>query len=127
MLRVTVYGTSAGIAEEHLRGMQNKEKFKRIPVTSLLSNAGAASSTDRNDLRSSSEDKEGLSEGEADSKEAARRSSSSFRPRWSKEEDIKLTELVTEYGARNWNAIATHFEGRNGRQVGILTSPHECN
>ena len=35
---------------------------------------------------------------------------------WNEEEDKKLTELVTEYGAKNWKKIAQHLPHRTDVQ-----------
>lgn len=35
---------------------------------------------------------------------------------WSKEEDKKVVELVAKYGPKKWTLIATHLEGRIGKQ-----------
>ncbi|XP_074500865.1 v-myb avian myeloblastosis viral oncogene homolog-like 2a isoform X2 [Sebastes fasciatus] len=35
---------------------------------------------------------------------------------WSKEEDEKIVELVSEYGTRHWSMIARHLNGRMGKQ-----------
>lgn len=35
---------------------------------------------------------------------------------WSQEEDDKVTELVAQYGPKKWTLIATHLEGRIGKQ-----------
>ncbi|CAM9404896.1 unnamed protein product, partial [Choristocarpus tenellus] len=35
---------------------------------------------------------------------------------WTPEEDEKMTELVAEYGARQWSAISSHLPGRVGKQ-----------
>eukprot|EP00049_Salpingoeca_infusionum_P013194 m.246483 g.246483 ORF g.246483 m.246483 type:complete len:617 (-) comp15379_c0_seq1:490-2340(-) len=35
---------------------------------------------------------------------------------WSEEEDAKLVSLVGKYGAKNWSSIATHLDGRIGKQ-----------
>jgi len=34
---------------------------------------------------------------------------------WSKEEDVKLAENVTKYGAKNWSYIAQALPGRIGK------------
>ncbi|EAY04926.1 Myb-like DNA-binding domain containing protein [Trichomonas vaginalis G3] len=39
------------------------------------------------------------------------------RQSFSKDEDQKLTELVEQYGQRNWNFIANKLPGRTARQV----------
>ena len=35
---------------------------------------------------------------------------------WTYEEDELVTRLVTQHGAQNWTEIATHLEGRVGKQ-----------
>lgn len=35
---------------------------------------------------------------------------------WSTEEDRKVVELVAQYGPKKWTLIATHLEGRIGKQ-----------
>lgn len=35
---------------------------------------------------------------------------------WSPEEDTKVVELVAQYGPKKWTLIATHLEGRIGKQ-----------
>ncbi|XP_034826626.1 myb protein isoform X2 [Maniola hyperantus] len=35
---------------------------------------------------------------------------------WTKEEDEKVTELVTKYGPKKWTLIARHLKGRIGKQ-----------
>ena len=35
---------------------------------------------------------------------------------WTKEEDTKVIELVTRYGAKKWSVIASHLPGRIGKQ-----------
>lgn len=35
---------------------------------------------------------------------------------WSSEEDRKVVELVAQYGPKKWTLIATHLEGRIGKQ-----------
>lgn len=35
---------------------------------------------------------------------------------WSEEEDQKVVELVAKYGPKKWTLIATHLEGRIGKQ-----------
>ncbi|GFY82147.1 myb domain protein 25 [Actinidia rufa] len=40
---------------------------------------------------------------------------SRVRGPWSPEEDAILSRLVSEFGARNWNAIARAIPGRSGK------------
>ena len=35
---------------------------------------------------------------------------------WTDEEDLKLVEMVTEFGAHNWSQIAAALPGRIGKQ-----------
>ena len=35
---------------------------------------------------------------------------------WTKEEDVKVMELVKELGPKKWSAIADHLPGRIGKQ-----------
>ena len=35
---------------------------------------------------------------------------------WTEEEDGKVVELVSKYGAKRWSLIASHLQGRIGKQ-----------
>ena len=36
---------------------------------------------------------------------------------WTKEDDIKVGELVEQYGTKSWSALAAHLPGRTGKQI----------
>lgn len=36
------------------------------------------------------------------------------RGHWRPSEDEKLKQLVKQYGAKNWNLISEHLQGRSG-------------
>ena len=36
---------------------------------------------------------------------------------WTKEDDIKVGELVIQYGTKSWSALAAHLPGRTGKQI----------
>lgn len=46
------------------------------------------------------------------------------RRRWKQWEDELLQRVVNEHGATKWNHVATHFIGRNGRQVRLRWMNH---
>ena len=45
---------------------------------------------------------------------------------WSAKEDMLLTKLVTEKGAKGWTKIAANFEGRIGKQCRERWLHHLC-
>ncbi|XP_010445650.1 PREDICTED: myb-related protein B-like [Camelina sativa] len=49
---------------------------------------------------------------------------SSSRDQWKLSEDLKLRELVAEYGPRNWNQIAEKIQGRTGKTCRARWSRH---
>lgn len=55
-------------------------------------------------------------ENESDNDEVGGPSQKKTRTRghWTPVEDEKLTRLVTEHGAQNWNLVAEHLKGRTG-------------
>jgi myb proto-oncogene protein len=36
---------------------------------------------------------------------------------WTKEDDIRVGELVLQYGTKSWSALAAHLPGRTGKQI----------
>merc|ERR1719424_1253551 len=45
---------------------------------------------------------------------------------WQAEEDTKLLQLVTEFGPCHWSIIASHLEGRVGKQCRERWHNHLC-
>jgi hypothetical protein len=36
---------------------------------------------------------------------------------WTKEDDLRVAELVSQYGTKSWSALAAHLPGRTGKQI----------
>ena len=36
---------------------------------------------------------------------------------WTKEDDVRVGELVQQYGTKSWSALAAHLPGRTGKQI----------
>jgi len=92
-----------------------RDGYKRIPVSALLSDAGKERGGD------SPGHKEEL---DSHLPEEDNPLSQPTRLRWTPSEDRLLMQLVEEHGARNWSKLAEHFPRRHSRQVRLRWMNH---
>ncbi|KAJ8907374.1 hypothetical protein NDN08_007487 [Rhodosorus marinus] len=92
-----------------------RDGYKRIPVSALLSDAGEEFGGDSP-----------RHEEELDSPLAGEDNplSQPTRMRWTPSEDRLLKQLVDEHGAKNWSKLAEHFPRRHSRQVRLRWMNH---